>query len=258
MVTTLNRHQNTLRLHGVNPQSGVGKVFLQDENKAYVNGDNMDLLTYYPNFFVFVSEKSGYRHLYQYSLTGTLMKQLTSGDWDVTDFYGYDDKTKSFYFQAAKNSPLSREVYKVDSKGVITPVLDDKGTNSANFSKGFKYVQHYNSSAEQPMKVSVKDNKGKTLRIVESNEKLINNLSSYEQLKKEFVVFNNGKGDQLNAYIVKPSDFDQTKKYPVVMVQYGGPGSQMVLDKWVFDWTAYLADQEIGRASCRERVPSPV
>ena len=93
------------------------------------------------------------------------------------------------------------------------------------------------------MNVSVKDNKGKTLRIVESNEKLINNLSSYEQLKKEFVVFNNGKGDQLNAYIVKPSDFDQTKKYPVVMVQYGGPGSQMVLDKCVVDWTAYLADQ---------------
>ena len=242
-VMTFNRHQSLFRMHFANPGSGVSKVVLQDENKAYVNPDNMDVIEFYPDFFTFASEKSGYRHLYQYAMSGSLMRQLTKGDWDVMDYYGYDAKTKSFYFQAAKESPLRREVYKVDSKGVVTPIEAKAGTNSANFSSNFRYYQHYFSNSETPTQVTVKDANGKTLRTLQDNAELKQRVAAVEMPKKEFFSFTTGNGDKLNGYMIKPVGFSASKKYPVVMVQYSGPGSQQVLDRWAMDWQQYLASQ---------------
>lgn len=242
-VMTFNRHQNLFRMHFANPASGVSKVVLQDENAAYVNPDNMDQIVFYPEFFTFMSEKSGFRHLYQYGMSGALMRQLTKGDWDVMDYYGYDPKTKSFYFQAAKESPLRREVYKVDAKGQILPIAAEKGFNSAHFSNNFRYYQHYFTNAETPMQVSVKDEKGKTLRVLEDNASLQKKLSGMNLAKKEFIQFSIPSGETLNGYIMKPADFNPNRKYPVVMVQYSGPGSQQVLDRWGMDWTQYLTAQ---------------
>lgn len=242
-IMTFNRHQNLFRLHFANPGSGVSKVVLQDENDAYVNPDNMDQINFYPEFFTFMSEKSGYRHLYQYGMSGALMRQLTKGDWDVTDYYGYDPKTKAFYFQAAKESPLRREVYKVDAKGQILPVAAEKGTNKAHFSDNFRYYQLYFTDTETPMQVSVKDDKGKKLRVLETNEGLQRRLQNTTLSKKEFFQFALPTGEKLNGYLMKPAGFNASKKYPVVMVQYSGPGSQQVLDRWGMDWTQYLASQ---------------
>ena len=242
-VMSFNRHQSEFKLHMVNPQSGVSKVILKDENNAYINGDNMDLIEFYPDFFTFVSEKDGYRHLYQYSLNGNLQKRITSGNWDITDYYGYDPKSKSYYIQAAKNSPLTREVYKIDAKGNLIPLFDEKGTNSANFSSNFNYAQHYYSNVNTPLNVTLKDSKGKVIRTLEDNAALKSKLNNVTLTDKEFFEFENGSGDMLNGYIIKPVDFKSGKKYPVVMVQYSGPGSQQVLDKWGLDWTRYLSSQ---------------
>ena len=242
-VMSFNRHQSEFKLHMVNPQSGVSKVILKDENNAYINGDNMDLIEFYPDFFTFVSEKDGYRHLYQYSLNGNLQKRITSGNWDITDYYGYDPKSKSYYIQAAKNSPLTREVYKIDAKGNLIPLFDAKGTNSANFSSNFNYAQHYYSNVNTPLNVTLKDSKGKVIRTLEDNAALKSKLNNVTLTDKEFFEFENGSGDMLNGYIIKPVDFKSGKKYPVVMVQYSGPGSQQVLDKWGLDWTRYLSSQ---------------
>ena len=242
-IMSFNRHQSEFKLHIANPLSGVSKTILKDNNNAYVNSENMDLITFYPEFFTFVSEKSGYRHLYQYSLSGSLIKQLTKGDWDLTDYYGYDSKTKSFYIQGAKKSPLQREVYKIDNKGTLLPVFTEDGTNSANFSSDFNYIQHYYSSVNSPLMITVNDSKGKILRVLEDNKDLKSKLSSINIPNKEFFKFENNNGDVLNGFLIKPLKFDGNKKYPVVMVQYSGPGSQQVLDKWSFDWTRYLASQ---------------
>ncbi|MEG1586509.1 MAG: DPP IV N-terminal domain-containing protein, partial [Bacteroidales bacterium] len=242
-VMTFNRHQNLFRLHFANPASGVSKIVVQDENEAYVNPDNMDLIHFYPEFFTFVSEKSGYRHLYQYGMSGALMRQVTKGDWDLTDYYGYDPKSKAFYFQAAKESPLRREVYKADAKGVIVPVVQDAGTNMAHFSSNFRYFQHYFTSAGTPMQVSVKDEKGKTLRVLQDNQALRDKLKGMAIAEKEFFEFKLPSGEMLNGYLMKPANFRAGEKYPVVMVQYSGPGSQQVLDRWKMDWTQYLTTE---------------
>ncbi|MGL4293560.1 MAG: S9 family peptidase [Bacteroidales bacterium] len=243
-VMTLNRHQNLFKLHFANPASGVSKVALQDQNDAYVNADNMDQIRFYPEFFTFMSEKSGYRHLYQYGMSGAMMRQLTSGNWDVTDFYGYDPKTKSFYLQAAKESPMQREVYKVDTKGQLLPVAADRGTNAAVFSENFRYFQHYFDNSQNPLRVMMKDEKGKTLRVLEDNKILADRLKTVSGLaQKEFFQFALPSGEKLNGYILKPADFNPKKKYPLVMVQYSGPGSQQVLDRWKMDWTQYLTSE---------------
>ena len=189
----------------------------------------------------FMSEKDGYRHIYQDALNGNLLKRISSGNWDITDYYGYNQKNKSFYIQAAKNSPLSREVYKIDSKGIMTPLFAEKGTNSATFSSDFNYMQHYFSGINSPMVVNVTDSKGKVLRTLENNKGLKDKLKNINLSEKEFFVFENASGDKLNGFIIKPVDFKNGKKYPVVMVQYGGPGSQQVLDRWGLDWTRYLS-----------------
>lgn len=239
-VISFNRHQNHFKMHFAHPGSGVCKVILQDENAAYINTDNMDLIEFYPEFFTFVSEKSGYRHLYQYGMSGALMKQVTKGDWDLTNYYGYHTATKSFYFQAAMESPMVRDIYKIDAKGVVTKLSPDQGNNSAVFSKGYKYFQNYHNSTTAPITVSLKDGAGKTIRVLEDNAALKGELAKIELSTKEFFQFNAPSGYVLNGYMMKPANFDPNKKYPVLMTQYSGPGSQQVLNRWSLDWLQYL------------------
>ncbi len=240
-VMTLNRRQNLFRMYFANPASGVAKLILQDENEAYIGSSNVDDITFYPTFFTFVSEKSGYRHLYQYAMTGAMMRQVTRGDWDMMDFVGYDPKTESFYVQAAKKSPLQREVYRVDKKGTLHDVATKPGFNTVHFSKNFDYYQLYHQSVQEPMHVAVYNRKGQQVRLLEDNAKLKQALTAVKRPEFSFFTFTTPEGDELNGYMMKPVDFDATRQYPVVMVQYGGPGSQQVVDRFKVDWTSYLA-----------------
>ena len=173
-----------------------------------------------------------------------MVKQLTDGEYDVTDFYGFDKKRKIFYYQAAKESPMRREIYFVSLDGKKQGQLSTQsGTNNAEFSSGFNYFINSCSSVEKPVQFTLHDNSGKVIRVLEDNQKLQEMLAEYAIPQKEFFDFTTSEGVVLNGWMIKPAGFDASKKYPVVMTQYSGPNSQEVLDEWSVDWTHYLAQE---------------
>lgn len=240
IVMTLNRHQNLFKMYVTNSRSGISKLLVQDESQYWIDPDNMDYVAFYPDFFVFASEREGYRHLYQYSLTGEMIKPITKGDWNVTAYLGYDNATKSFYYQSTEEGATCRTIYKVDAKGKKIKLSDKKGTNDASFSNGCKYYVNQFSNSETPLLITIHNQQGKELRTVERNAKLQEELAKINYSKKEFFTFKTPDGTELNGWIMKPVNFDANKKYPVLMTQYSGPGSQSVLNRWDFGWEQYL------------------
>ncbi len=240
IVMTLNRHQNLFKMYVTNSRSGISKLLVQDESQYWIDPDNMDYVAFYPDFFVFASEREGYRHLYQYSLTGEMIKPITKGDWNVTAYLGYDNATKSFYYQSTEEGATCRTIYKVDAKGKKIKLSDKKGTNDASFSNGCKYYVNQFSNSETPLLITIHNQQGKELRTVERNAKLQEELAKINYSKKEFFTFKTSDGTELNGWIMKPVNFDANKKYPVLMTQYSGPGSQSVLNRWDFGWEQYL------------------
>ncbi len=237
-VMTFNRNQNDFKIFLTNPKSGVSKLLIQDKNETWIDPDIMNYVTFYPSGFIFASEKSGFRHLYHYNMSGTLIRQITHGNWDVTAYYGQDAKG-NYYYESAEEGPLYRAVYRADAKGNRVKISNLKGYNQAYFNSACTYFINVYSSVSIPPVVTVNNAQGKQLRLIEENLK----LKKLSLATKEFFTFKNETGETLNGYIMKPKNFVASKKYPLVMVQYSGPGSQMVLDKWAaVDWTQYLTD----------------
>lgn len=241
-VMTLNRHQNIFNMYYVNPKSGVSRLILREENECYVDSEWLSSIHFLSNGFTYVSEQDGYAHIYLYSPTGVLQKQITQGNWDVTRLIGYDEATKNTYYESAEESPLRRAVYKIDAKGVKTRLTPEEGTNSAAFSANYAYFVNRYSNANTPMRITVNETKSrKVLRTLQDNAELREQLAQYHFGKKEFFTLTTKSGFELNAWMVKPANFDESKKYPVMMTQYSGPNSQQVLDSYSFDWEQYLA-----------------
>lgn len=241
-VMTLNRHQNIFNMYYVNPKSGVSRLILREENECYVDSEWLSSIHFLSNGFTYVSEQDGYAHIYLYSPTGVLQKQITQGNWDVTRLIGYDEATKNTYYESAEGSPLRRAVYKIDAKGVKTRLTPEEGTNSAAFSANYAYFVNRYSNANTPMRITVNETKSrKVLRTLQDNAELRERLAQYRFGKKEFFTLTTKSGFELNAWMVKPANFDESKKYPVMMTQYSGPNSQQVLDSYSFDWEQYLA-----------------
>lgn len=241
-VMTLNRQQNLFNLYYANPKSGVFRLVLREDNKCYVDSELLNSIQFSPDGFTYISEQDGYSHIYLYSPTGVMQRQVTKGNWDVTQFLGIDPVTKAVYYQSAEESPLRRAVYKIDAKGVKTKLSAEEGTNSAAFSDNFAYYVNSYSNANTPVKITVNETKTKkALRTLQDNATLKEKLTGYAYGKKEFFKVHTTSDYELNAWIVKPANFDETKKYPVLMVQYSGPNSQQVLDQYGFDWEHYLA-----------------
>lgn len=230
-VITLNRHQSQMDVYMANPLSKVCKLVLREKNEKYVRETAYTQMKFYDDHFSLLSERSGFQHLYWYNLSGQLEAQITKGNFEVTDFYGYDARTGSFYYASTQESPLRRAVYKADKQGRVKKLSSSVGTNSAKFSKTMKYYMNVYSSAQQPPVTSLCDNNGKTITTLIDNADL---KAKVEKVvgKKEFFQFTTSEGVQLNGWMVKPRDFDASKKYPVVMYQYSGPGSQEVTDSW--------------------------
>lgn len=244
-IFALNRFQNELNLLYANPFTGDTRTILIEKNKYYIDQQFFEQFIYLNDgeHFVVMSERDGWSHLYLYKNNGFFVKQLTSGSFDVTDFYGYDQKNKLFYYQAAKLSPLQRELYALSLDGKKDIKLSDApGTSKAAFSSNFQYYLQYHSSHRQPLMVSVHDAKGKQLRVLEDNQRLRDKLATYQIPAREFVSFTNSEGIVLNGYLIKPFNFDPNQQYPVVMTQYSGPNSQEVLDEWMLDWHSYLVN----------------
>ena len=229
----LNRHQDNLDLLFVDANSGTPKVVLNEKDKAYIDvTDNLTFLK--DNSFIWTSEKNGFNHIYVYDKTGKLKNQVTNGNWEVTNYYGFDEKNQTVFYQSVENGSINRDVYRIGLNGKNKVRLSQNtGTNAATFSPNFNYFINSFSSASQPTTYTLNDAKsGKELQSIEKNEVLSNKLKAYNLPSKEFFVLKTAKGNELNAWIMKPKDFDSNKKYPVFMYQYSGPGSQQVNNDW--------------------------
>lgn len=243
VVMTLNRIQNVFNMYYVNPRSGVSKLILRDESEYYIDDNNFDEITFYKDFIVMVSEKDGFRHLYQHGRSGAMMKQLTIGHWDVTKYLGYDELTKTFYYQSSEGGSTQRNVFSIDARGRKTKLTDKSGVNTFAFSEKFKYYVHSHSNMATPPSVVLKDGKNSVVRILESNKVLVEKLKEYVPSKKEPLFVPLAGEEDLSGWMIKPSNFQAGKKYPVIMTQYSGPGSQSAMDSWAFGLDNYMAEQ---------------
>ena len=229
----LNRHQNNLDLVYVDSNSGTTKIVLTEKDAAYV--DVTEDLTYLKdNSFIWTSEKDGFNHIYLYDKTGKLINQVTKGNWEITKYYGLDEKTKTIFYQSTENGSINRDIYSISLDGKNKKRLSEKtGTNGATFSPNFQYYINSFSNSQIPTTFTLNNSKdGKIVQAIVSNDELLQKLKNYNLPTKEFFVLKTAKGHDLNAWIIKPKDFDATKKYPVFMYQYSGPGSQQVNNDW--------------------------
>ena len=231
-VLTLNRHQSVLEIQAVNPHSGVSRTIMREESDTYLNEQAYANIVFLDKHFVFHSERSGYNHLYLYDLNGDLVRPITSGDFEVKTFYGWDSKKNEFYYSSNEGSPLRESIYKINAKGKKTRLTHEEGTNKAVFSTGMKYFINTHSSINTPHVVTTNNNSGKTIKTLIDNSSLKERLTGFDMPTKEFFTFTTSDGVELNGWMVKPHDFDASKRYPVVMFQYSGPYSQQVNDSW--------------------------
>jgi len=242
-VARLNRHQNDLQILFVNPKSGLPAIAVSEHNDRYIDQQSYSDIVFLEDgeHFVYQSERDGYNHLYLYNMSGRMIRQLTQGPFDVTAFYGYDAKAKKYYYQAAKKSPLEREVYALNHKNVEECLSPQAGTNAALFSPNFQYSIRTFSASDQAFYAEVYDRQSTKLFTLVDNDSLTDKLATYAFRPKTFFTITTERGDELNAWMVKPVDFDENKSYPLLMTQYSGPGSQQVKNSFAFGWEQYLA-----------------
>lgn len=240
-IMTLNRDQNDFNMYFADPRTTIAKLILREQNDRYINYEFFNSIHFLGDQFTYISEKDGYSHIYIYSLTGVQQKQLTSGNYDVIEILACDPISKTVYYQAAEESPLQRAIYKVDIlKGSKTKLSTKTGYNTASFSSNGKYFVNNWSNTINPAYITLNDASGKELRVLEDNKDLKNKLSTLGLAKKEFITVKGADGTSLNAWMLKPTNFNPNKKYPLLMVQYSGPDSQEVLDRFNIDWVDYL------------------
>ena len=230
-VVTLNRHQDRMDVYMANPRSTVCQLALREEVSRYIREDAYTQLKFYDGHFAILSERSGHQHLYWYTLSGQLERQVTQGDFEVTEFYGYDAANSRFLYASNAESPLRSAVYATDAKGRTRKLSTRTGHNDATFSTSFRYFMNVYSSAEQPPLTTLCDQQGRELATLVDNASLKERTASILG-RKEFFTFTTSEGVTLNGWMVKPRDFDPSRRYPVLMYQYSGPGSQEVNDAW--------------------------
>jgi len=236
-VQRLNRLQNKLELLLADAVTGKSRVVLTETSETYI--DITDNLTFLDNGqeFIWSSEKDGYNHLYLYDVAGNEKVQLTSGEWDVTQFYGIDDRGKNFFYQSSEEGPTQRHVYSASLNGSFKRKLTpEKGQNSAQFSKTMEYLINHHSDANTPPFISLLNEKGKQIRVLKDNGLLKRSLMKMGLPQKEFFSFTPSHGTSLNGWMIKPDGFDSSRKYPVMVMVYGGPGSNTVHDAWDKYW----------------------
>lgn len=240
----LNRHQNKLDFILVNSKDGSNNILFSEEDKYYI--DIHDNLTFLPNnFFIWTSEKKGYNHIFLKGLDGS-EEQITSGSWEVTSFKGLDSDKMQIFFTSTEDGSINRSLYVLDLEtGKRKKLSTQIGTNSAKFSKGLKYYINTFSDADTPPVFTLHKADGTLIKTIEDNTEFKNKLKDYDLSKKEFLTIYTDNAD-LNAWIIKPPNFDKNKKYPLFMFLYGGPGSQQVLNKYGssnFYWYQMLAQK---------------
>lgn len=243
LVVTLNRAQNRMEIFSVNPKSTVTRSILVEESKAWIPTEAYENLTLKPDGFVVFSSRTGYAHLYKYSYAGSLTSTITSGNFDVTAYYGYNERNKCHYFQSAVTGPLNRVISRIDPKGIRTDLSPADGTAGATFSPDMAYyTMNYSNTTTPPVYTlhSSAEKPDRSIKVLEDNSAVASRFAN--EPRKEFFTMQS-EGVTLNGWMLKPADFDASRRYPVVMYQYSGPGSQQVVNNWRIDWANYYASR---------------
>ncbi len=248
-IIRLNRLQNHLEVLHAHVGTGKSVMMYEEQSDTYVDINYNDNLQYLKDgeTFIFTSERTGFKHIFAYNFQERELKALTRGNWEVTDLLGVDEERQKIYFLSSQNSPLERHAYTTDFQGKKRQGLTEGHASfSLNWSPDYRYFIRTTSSTERPNTYTLHENNGFLIREMEGNQAAKERLEKYAIPSKEFFSFTTSRGDELNGYMIKPSDFDATKKYPVLMYVYGGPGSQTVRNTWhgMRDfWHLYLANQ---------------
>ena len=228
----MNRHQDELNLYAVNPRSTVAKLLIKETSKRYVKEESMEGIIIGHQTILVPSDRDGYMHLYLYNRVGTQMRKIGDGDFDITAVYGYDEATGDVYYQAAALNPHDRQVYVAHKNGKVERLTDKEGWNSAIFSGDYQCFVNTWSDVNTPYVYTLRNQKGKVLSVLEDNAALKEKVAQYGWTGRELFSFTSSEGVKLDGWMLKPKDFDASKKYPVVLFQYGGPGSQQVVNSW--------------------------
>ena len=232
LVYTMPRHQDVLNLYAVNPRSTVAHLLLKESVKKYVEEEAVASIKIGNNNILVPSDRDGYMHLYVYNHNGQLLRKIAPGNYDFTAVYGMDEATGDIYYQAAALNPHDRQVYVAHKNGRIERLTNQAGWNSAVFSGDFKYFLNSWSDYDTPYVYTTRSNDGKILATNVDNKALKQKLAQYGWTKKETFSFTTSEGVKLDGWMVKPANFDASKKYPVIMFQYSGPGNQQVVNSW--------------------------
>ncbi len=245
-IFRLNRHQNNFDVLLADSATGESRIVYNEKNDRYVERIDYETVTFLPDGkrYIVKSEKDGYMHLYLYSFEKGELNRITSGEWDVTSMLGLNAEGDRVYFLSCETSPLKRNLYSVKLNGKDKKRLTEgEGTYSIAPSKGFKYFISYFSSTTTPNIVTLHKSDGSVVRVLEDNAALRKRLDEYKVPVKEFFTFTTSEGVELNGYMIKPNGFDPSKRYPVFMTQYSGPGSQSVADSWGIGWESVLVQE---------------
>ena len=250
IVFTMNRHQDVLNLYAVNPRTTLSQLLIKEQGDKYVKEEAMEGITIGQNSILLPSDRDGYMHLYLYNMNGSLIRKIGDGNYDITSIYGYDETTGDVYYQAASINSHDRQIFVSHKNGKTERLTDTNGWNKAIFSGDYKYFLNTWSNYNTPYVFTIRDSKGKVLSTPVDNKELKEKVKTYGFNGRETFSFTTSEGVKLDGWMVKPKDFDTNKKYPVILFQYSGPGSQQVIDAWnagsmgnggAFDY--YLAQQ---------------
>ena len=250
IVFTMNRHQDVLNLYAVNPRTTLSQLLIKEQGDKYVKEEAMEGITIGQNSILLPSDRDGYMHLYLYNMNGSLIRKIGDGNYDITSIYGYDETTGDVYYQAAGINSHDRQIFVSHKNGKTERLTDTNGWNKAIFSGDYKYFLNTWSNYNTPYVFTIRDSKGKVLSTPVDNKELKEKIKTYGFNGRETFSFTTSEGVKLDGWMVKPKDFDTNKKYPVILFQYSGPGSQQVIDAWnagsmgnggAFDY--YLAQQ---------------
>ncbi|MGP1453724.1 MAG: S9 family peptidase [Segatella oris] len=250
IVFTMNRHQDVLNLYAVNPRTTLSQLLIKEQGDKYVKEEAMEGIAIGQNSILLPSDRDGYMHLYLYNMNGSLIRKIGDGNYDITSIYGYDEATGDVYYQAAGINPHDRQIFVSHKNGKTERLTDTNGWNKAIFSGDYKYFLNTWSNYNTPYVFTIRDSKGKVLSTPVDNKELKEKVKTYGFNGRETFSFTTSEGVKLDGWMVKPKDFDTNKKYPVILFQYSGPGSQQVIDAWnagsmgnggAFDY--YLAQQ---------------
>lgn len=231
-IFTLNRHQDNLSIYMANPLSTVCQLVIQDKVDKYFKEEAMANIKITDRHILMPSDRDGYMHLYLYTLGGQLKRRVTRGNYEVTDVYGYDEATGDVYYASNELGPQDKQVYVAHQNGKTERLTAREGYNSATFSAGYKYFINTWSDINTPVVYTLNNNSGKVLSTLVDNKGLKEKLAAYDLGTRELFSFTTSEGVKLNGWMVKPAGFDASRRYPVIMYQYGGPGNQQVLNSW--------------------------